>query len=250
VSTPVQGVAGSHARLRDDSAEMPPPDALASDEPFEDDEESLELTEAVADVAQASRLSESLDDAALGALIARIGEHDDKALAALYDATSARVFGLVGRIVNDTALAEEVVEDTYWQVWRQAVRFEAARGRPLTWLLAMARSRAIDALRRRDRRSLVPLEEDELAALCDEDGAAPPDLLAAARGQHLLQRALAALDAQPRQLIALAFFRGLTHEEIAACTGLPLGTVKSQIRRSLQALKQWLTEAGCPDLPL
>jgi RNA polymerase sigma factor (sigma-70 family) len=250
VRTQNQGVASSHASLRDDSAEMPPPDALALDESFDEDEEALALTEATADVANGSRLGEPLDDAALGALIARISEHDDKALAALYDATAARVFGLVGRIVNDTALAEEVVEDTYWQVWRQAVRFEAARGRPLTWLLAMARSRAIDALRRRDRRALVPLEEEELAALCDEDGSGPPDLLAAAHGQHLLQRALAALEAQPRQLIALAFFRGLTHEEISACTGVPLGTVKSQIRRSLQALKQWLTEAGCPDLPL
>ncbi|HEV8692462.1 MAG TPA: sigma-70 family RNA polymerase sigma factor, partial [Ideonella sp.] len=191
-----------------------------------------------------------LDDAALCALIGRIGGHDDKALAALYDATSPRVFGLVGRIVSDAALAEEVVEDTYWQVWRQAPRFDAARGRPLTWLLAMARSRAIDALRRRERKAHVTLEDEEQAALCDEQSAGPPDLLAATRGEHLLHQALAALDAQPRQLIALAFFRGLTHEEIASCTGLPLGTVKSQIRRSLQTLKQRLAEAGCADLPL
>lgn len=239
------------------SSAPPLADAGLSVDPFETlldaDEEPLLPTDesAVEQVGTESRTAlVALDDAALGILITRIGQHEDKALAALYDATASRVFGLVGRIVVDNALAEEVVEDTYWQVWRQAVRFDAARGRPLTWLLAMARSRAIDALRRRERRALVPLEDEAQAALCDEDSAGPPDLLAATRGEHLLHRALATLEAQPRQLIALAFFRGLTHEEIAACTGLPLGTVKSQIRRSLQALKQWLAEAGCPDLPL
>jgi RNA polymerase sigma factor (sigma-70 family) len=191
-----------------------------------------------------------LDDAGLAELIARISGRDDRALAALYDATASRVFGLVSRMVHDAGVAEEVVEDTYWQVWRQSERFDAARGRPLTWLLAMARSRAIDAMRRRERRAHVSLDDDELAELCDEGGAGPPDLLAATRGQHLLHRALAALEAQPRQLIALAFFRGLTHEEIATCTQLPLGTVKSQIRRSLQALRQHLAQAGCQEIPL
>lgn len=194
--------------------------------------------------------SSRLDDAALAQLISRIRERDDRALAALYDTTAARVFGLVGRIVREAGLAEEVVEDTYWQVWRQAERFDLERGRPLTWLLAMARSRAIDALRRRERQAHVPLEEEEQASLCDEDGAGPDEILAATRGEHLLHRALALLDAQPRQLIALAFFRGLTHEEIASCTGLPLGTVKSQIRRSLLALRRQLAEAGCEEIPL
>lgn len=206
-------------------------------------------------VAEQARLASSaihvrLDDAALGELIARIGRRDDRALAALYDATASRVFGLVSRVVHDPSLAEEVVEDTFWQVWRQSERFDAGRGRPLTWLLAMARSRAIDAIRRRERQAHLPLDDDEQAALCDEDGAGPADLLAATRGQHLLHRALASLDAQPRQLIALAFFRGLTHEEIAACTRAPLGTVKSQIRRSLQALREHLAQAGCKEMPL
>jgi RNA polymerase sigma factor (sigma-70 family) len=191
-----------------------------------------------------------LDDAALGQLIARIGDRDDRALGALYDATASRVFGLVSRIVRDAGIAEEVVEDTYWQVWRQSERFDFARGRPLTWLLAMARSRAIDALRRRERQAHVSLDDEEQAAIRDEDGAGPDDLLAASRGEHLLHSALASLEAQPRQLVALAFFRGLTHEEIAARTSLPLGTVKSQIRRSLLALRQHLAAAGCPEIPL
>lgn len=192
----------------------------------------------------------ALDDEALAMLIQRIGGQDERALAALYDATAPRVFGLVGRMVNDAALAEEVVEDTYWQVWRQAMRFDASRGRPLTWLLAMARSRAIDAIRRRERKAHVALDDDELAAVCDEHRPGPQESLAAQRGQQLLARALAALTPQPRQLVSLAFFRGLTHEEIADCTGLPLGTVKSQIRRALQGLRQSLAEAGCPEMPL
>jgi len=246
--------APSHALpLAGDTAGQPA-DPFESEPGLDADEDPLlqavELATGFAGAEPRALLPVALDDAALGALIARIAQHEDKALATLYDATSSRVFGLVGRIVVDNALAEEVVEDTFWQVWRQAVRFDADRGRPLTWLLAMARSRAIDALRRRERRAMVPLEDEELASLCDEDGAGPPDLLAATHGKHLLHRALAALEAQPRQLIALAFFRGLTHEEIAACTGLPLGTVKSQIRRSLQTLKQRLAEAGCPDMPL
>lgn len=190
------------------------------------------------------------DDAVLAALILRISGQDDRALASLYDATASRVFGLVGRMVNDAALAEEVVEDTYWQVWRQAMRFDASRGRPLTWLLAMARSRAIDAIRRRERKAHVALDDDELAAVCDELRPGPQESLAAQRGRQLLTSALAALAPHPRQLVSLAFFRGLTHGEIAECMGLPLGTVKSQIRRALQGLKQSLAEAGCPEMPL
>lgn len=206
--------------------------------------------ESVGEALGALPRAQALDDEALSVLIRRIGAQDDRALASLYDATASRVFGLVGRMVNDAALAEEVVEDTYWQVWRQAMRFDALRGRPLTWLLAMARSRAIDAIRRRERKAHVALDDDELAAICDELRPGPQESLAAQRGRQMLASALAALAPQPRQLISLAFFRGLTHEEIAECMGLPLGTVKSQIRRALQGLKQALAEAGCPEMPL
>ncbi len=184
-----------------------------------------------------------LDDAQLAALIAGVVHHDARSLEALYDATSSRVHGVVLRITQRRALAEEVVADTYWQVWRQAARFDAARGRPLTWLLAMARSRAIDALRRdqRFRHEELPDDDDEAAA---SQGTPPPqDLLDATRQAGRLHEALAALDARARQLVALAFFRGLTHEEIAEQQELPLGTVKSLIRRSLLQLRGAL-EAG------
>lgn len=190
-------------------------------------------------VARAGDAPAALDDDALAALVARVVEHDEKALEALYDATSARVHGLALRILQRPSLAEEVVEETYWQVWRQAPRFDAARGRPMTWLLAMARTRAIDALRRDER-----FRHDEWP---DDDGPenpdpAPPaqDLLDATRGARALHAALEALDPKARQLVALAFFRGCTHEEIAAQEAMPLGTVKSLIRRALQQLRRAL----------
>ena len=179
------------------------------------------------------------DDGQLVGLIRRIVAQDEKALAALYDATSARVHGLVLRILQRAALAEEVVEDTYWQVWRQAPRFDPERGRPLTWLLAMARSRAIDALRRDERVRHEDLPEEGSA---DDDAHVPPVpyLLQATRGAQALQAALFELDARSRQLVSLAFFRGLTHEAIALQQGLPLGSVKSLIRRTLLQLRRVL----------
>jgi len=170
-----------------------------------------------------------------------IADHDERALVALYDATLSRVYSIVLRIVRRPALADEVVEDTYFQVWRQAVRFDSARGHVLTWLLGMARSRAIDAIRGEARFQHDSLDLDSAPEVVDDT---PPvdDLLDAARGHADLHRALMLLNAQPRQLVALAFFRGLTHEEIATQTALPLGTVKAQIRRALATLRQALCD--------
>lgn len=201
----------------------------------QDEPDAAPAPDAAAPVAPAR--AAAADDATLCALIGRVAGHDERAFGALYDATAARVHGLVLRIVQRAALAEEVVEDTFWQVWRQAPRFDAARGRPLTWLLAMARSRAIDALRHDERFRHEELSEDGAEA-----GSAPPppDLLQATRGSQALHQALAALQARQRQLLALAFFQGLTHEEIAAREGMPLGSVKSVIRRALLQLRQAL----------
>lgn len=172
--------------------------------------------------------------------IEAIVDRDERALTALYDATMSRVYGIVMRVVRRASLAEEVVEETYFQVWRQAARFDVARGRPLTWLLAMARSRAIDALRREQRFVHDELPPDD--ALVEHSHTAPPpqDLLHATRGAEHLQAALLALTARERQLVSLAFFRGLTHEEIAEQQDMPLGSVKSLIRRALLQLRQRL----------
>ncbi len=182
-------------------------------------------------------------DQQLAAWIVAIAARDERALSALYDATLSRVYALVLRIVQRPALAEEVVEDAYFQVWRQAARFDAARGRASTWVLGMARSRAIDALRREARfvhEGIVPGTEAEPEAA----GLVGDELLDEARRCNDLHRALLLLEAQPRQLVALSFFRGLTHEEIADQMALPLGTVKSQIRRALITLRHALGDPG------
>ena len=185
----------------------------------------------------------ALDDGQLAAWINAIADHDDCALTALYDATLSRVYGMVLRLVRRPAMAEDVVEDTYFQVWRQAPRFDPARGRAMTWLLGMARSRAIDAIRREARHQHDSLDAEAALQLCDPRPAAD-DLLAAARSHADLHRALLLLSAGPRQLVAMAFLGGLSHEEIASQTALPLGTVKSQIRRALLTLRKLLGEQG------
>lgn len=213
---------------------------LAGALPGDDEDESEVDAPDAAGAARRARPPEA-DDARLAAWIDAIVDHDERALSALYDATVSRVFALVHRLVRRSALAEEVVEDTYFQVWRQAARFDAARGRPMTWLLGMARSRAIDAIRREARFEHASLD-DEAAAEIEHPGAGADELLDAARCHADLHRALMLLSAQPRQLVALAFLRGMSHEEIADHTSLPLGTVKSQIRRALISLRQMLGE--------
>jgi RNA polymerase sigma-70 factor (ECF subfamily) len=177
-------------------------------------------------------------EALLRGWIARVLGQDQQALAELYDAMAGRVYGLALRITRDVQTAEEVTEDCFWQVWRQAPRFDAVRGSAVAWIMTIARSRALDALRRRD--TAEPLGEEQLANTPAEDQSDPQDLLAAVQKQHRLHAALGALEPLPRQLVALAFFRGLSHEEIAGQMGLPLGTVKSHIRRALLRLRDLL----------
>jgi len=183
----------------------------------------------------------ALDDAALSALIGRVAQRDARALEALYEASSTRVYGFVQRFMRRHALTEEVVEDTFWQVWRQASRFDEQRGRAMTWLFAMARSRAIDALRREQRfqsePSANPDDATAMETLADERAL---DLLDATRGAAQLHAAVAELEPRARQLLALAFFRGMTLEEIAVHAGMPLGSVKSAIRRGLMQLRERL----------
>ncbi len=195
----------------------------------------------------APQLSEPLAAAPspLQAWLERVAEQDEGAFKSLYQALSPRVHALAMRILRNAAHAEEVVEDCFWQVWRQAARFDPQRGSAEAWILTMARSRALDAWRARDRaqEGLVSLDamEEDGQTLPDSDAHAAADtLLEASRSSRALHAALAQLPAQPRQLVALAFLRGLTHEEVAEQTGLALGTVKSHIRRALAQLNSAL----------
>ena len=172
--------------------------------------------------------------------LALIARGDQRAFEAFYDATLARVFALARRICVDVGLTEEVVEDVYLQVWRDAGRYDAQRGVPLAWLQTITRSRALDALRRRDEAQNNASPED----LVDEpdETADPLGLLMLFESASATRKALSELPARERQLIALAFLRGLTHAEIAAETGWPLGTIKTSIRRALVAMRQVLLE--------
>ncbi len=200
----------------------------------EQDKDHDEASELNADADKPIR--PALDEALLQEWIAAVVDQDESALSLLYDALVAQVYGLALRITRQTQLAEEVAQDTFWQVWRQAPRFDAERGSAKAWVMTIARSRALDALR-----SLEPeeceLEPETLALIQAEDSATPPNLLMAVEQSHGLHAALATLDATPRQLLSLAFFRGLSHDEIAECCGMPLGTVKSHIRRALLTLQ-------------
>lgn len=201
---------------------------------------------ASAQAARRAGLVPVASEAQLRDWLSAVADHDEQALAALYDATLPRVYGLVLRLVRQAALAEEVTEDTFFQVWRQAARYDPARGQALAWLLGMARSRAIDALRREARFRHEPLDEGDDARPWPAEAASGDELLGATRSHAALHQALLRLPPQPRQLVALSFFRGLSHEEIAQQTQLPMGTVKSQIRRALLSLRDMLGEAAGP----
>lgn len=168
-----------------------------------------------------------------------IARQDESALAAFYDTTIGRVYGLALRITRKPEAAEEVVTDVYLQVWRNAAAYDAARGRALTWLLTICHSRALDLLRRRDEAESHP-EPETLRPDLQEGDNDSLDLLQAIQRDSAIYAALETLKPIQRQLIALAFFKGLSHQEAAAQSGLPLGTVKTHIRRALEQLQQVL----------
>jgi len=167
--------------------------------------------------------------------VAAIGLHDENALQVLYDATLSRVYGLALRITRNKQSAEEVTEDVFWQVWRNARDFDPKRGSVIAWLLMMTRSRALDYLRRQDLAETSEEPESLVSEVALDEN--PQDLLCAIQNNKLLNAALLELEPIQRQLIAMAFFRGLTHEEITEFTGIALGTVKSHIRRALKRLQ-------------
>jgi RNA polymerase sigma-70 factor (ECF subfamily) len=174
---------------------------------------------------------------ALAALVARAAEGDQMALATLYDETSALVYGLALRILQDQYAAEDVTIDVYAQVYRQVSSYDANRGTPSAWLVTLTRSRAIDRLRqeaqRREREE--PLEATtRLPALT----AGPEECSATTELRRLVQRALALLTPEQRQVIELAYYSGLSHNEIAAKLGQPLGTIKTRIRTGMLLLRE------------
>jgi RNA polymerase sigma-70 factor (ECF subfamily) len=167
------------------------------------------------------------------ALIQKIVQRDESALAALYDRYASLLSSLLNRILRDKQASEEILQDVFFQLWRNAAQFDPARGSLPGWLAVIARNRAISRLRRHN-----PSEGEELL---ETTVIVPANLENALAQQQLLGRVKSALEnlsSEQRAAIELAYFEGLTHSEIASKTGDPLGTVKTRIRSAVESLKR------------
>lgn len=181
------------------------------------------------------------DDASNGVagLLRRCAAADAEAFRALYDLRSARLYGVALRITRQPALAADAVHDALLQVWRNAARFDPARGNADAWLLGLVRYRALD-IANRGRREVLGAELPDAA----DDAPDPLARLSASREGARLHECLEEVEPDRRRLVVMAFVEGLTHAEVAARSRQPLGTVKSSIRRALIALRICLDRTG------
>jgi RNA polymerase sigma-70 factor (ECF subfamily) len=185
-------------------------------------------------------------NARLAELIARTALADQAAFGELYRATSSQLFGVAIRILRESAAAEEVLQESFVAVWHHAGTYVADRSQPLTWLTAIVRNRCLDTLRRRELQTVSMSGESDDDGDLDlpDDGRTPAELLIEGAEAQSVRDCVETLEGGSRQAIALAFFQGLTHAELAAHLNQPLGTVKSWVRRGLERLRQCLDRAG------
>ena len=184
----------------------------------------------------------------LSTLMSRVAMRDQVAFKQLYDATVRCLLAIVERMLRDRAWAEDVVQEVYVSVWNAAPNYSAMRALPMTWLMTIARNKAMDALRsnKSERKHIV-----RPSAMTDEDGddfasdvaderRGPLETLVQGAEATGIRKCMQGLDGSQRQAISLAFYGGLTHPELAAHMQLPLGTVKAWVRRGLDQLKRCL----------
>lgn len=171
-------------------------------------------------------------------ILERVAASDSAAFAELYDRTSAHLFGLALRILKRRDWAEDALQETYLSIWRKASHYHRDQGSAKGWLVVLLRNRALDRLRRETVRGgkITGEINDEIR----DDAPSPLDLACAGATGRRLQDCLNALEDSPRHVLQLAYWDGLTHEELSQCLSVPLGTVKSWIRRSLAKLKTCL----------
>ncbi len=176
-------------------------------------------------------------DEQLESLLERCAGSDAVALQRLYELASPVLFACLTRILRRRALAEEALQDVFVSIWQRASQFRTTRGKPMAWMMSIARYRAIDLLRHERRGPTLVAEVPEGGDIVADPDVEPPVGLS---GAALLERCIALLTPRQKHCLELAFVEGSSHEDIARLTGSPLGTVKSWIRRGLQSLRQCL----------
>ena len=177
---------------------------------------------------------------ALGELLSRSALGDRAAFARLYQATSSKLYGVALRILRREDWAEEVLQECYVSVWRHAPEYNASRAAPMTWMTSIVRNRCLDWLRRPNPEPLAEGAEE----MIEDAGPGPLAELERMQAAGAIARCLRGLDAKQRQAIALAFFDGLSHAELAQHLREPLGTVKTWVRRGLVKLRSCLELQG------
>ena len=174
---------------------------------------------------------------ALAQLLSRCATGDRRSFERLYRETSAQLFGLVLRIVKDQNLASDVLQQSYLKIWDHAGDYRPDKAQPMTWMGAIVRNQAIDMIRRNVHRVTAIDPVDELHRLAD-DAAGPQEIVAQVQQNRALYECLDQLEEKQPQALLLAYFKGMTHEELARYLDKPLGTVKSWVRRGLLRLRE------------
>jgi RNA polymerase sigma-70 factor, ECF subfamily len=182
-------------------------------------------------------------NARLMELLARTAMSDQRAFAELYRLSAPHLYAVALRILRESAAAEEVLQESFVNVWHHAGSYVAAKSQPMTWLTSIVRNRCLDQLRRREVETVTMDDEDEGVKIAAE-GPAPLELLLAGADARAVRACVETLDAEPKQAIALAFYQGLSHSELARHLRQPLGTVKSWVRRALERLRDCLDASG------
>ncbi len=182
----------------------------------------------------------------LAALMARVALGDQNAFAALYEQSSPHLYGVAVRIMREGSAAEEVLQEAFVSVWHHAGSYEAAKSQPLTWLTAIVRNRCLDQLRRRELDTVTMTTDDDDGKEFDlpSGDPTPVELLLAGAEAQSVRNCVETLEGGAKQAIALAFYQGLSHAELAEHMRQPLGTVKSWVRRGLERLKSCLDRSG------
>ena len=173
----------------------------------------------------------------LADLLARVAAREREAFAAVYKATSAKLWGVVVRILPRRDIAEDVLQDVYVRIWERAVSFDPAKASPITWMATIARNRAIDEVR---RKSTVSIEDTPESLEVEQDAPSPLDNTQMSEDLRRLQQCLQGLDPERREIVLLAYYNGLSRDELAKRFSHPVATIKTWLHRSLAQLRKCL----------